>query len=68
LTCARLIREAEKQERVNGHVPIISVSANARSGQIEIARSVGMDDAISKPFRVADLIPKMEGLVGNYGS
>jgi CheY-like chemotaxis protein len=68
LTCARLIREAEKQGRVNGHVPIISVSANARSGQIDIARSVGMDDAISKPFRVADLIPKMDGLVGNYGS
>jgi CheY-like chemotaxis protein len=67
LTCARRIREAEEQGRVKGHVPIISVSANARSEQIEIARSVGMDDAISKPFRVADLVPKMDGLVRNYG-
>ncbi|KAE9988896.1 hypothetical protein EG328_005606 [Venturia inaequalis] len=68
LTCARLIREAEREGKFKGHIPIVSVSANARSEQIEIARSVGMDEAISKPFRVADLIPKMDSLVGNYGS
>ncbi|KAF2501573.1 hypothetical protein BU16DRAFT_203150 [Lophium mytilinum] len=68
LTCARRIREAESQGHSRGHIPIISVTANARSQQIEIAASAGMDDAISKPFRVADLEPKMYQLVRKYGS
>ncbi|KAF2814929.1 uncharacterized protein BDZ99DRAFT_515692 [Mytilinidion resinicola] len=68
LTCARRIREAESQGLSKGHVPIISVTANARSEQSEIAASAGMDDAISKPFRVADLEPKMYQLVRKYGS
>jgi CheY-like chemotaxis protein len=42
LTCARRIREAERQGLVRGHVPIISVTANARSEQVEIAAASGM--------------------------
>jgi CheY-like chemotaxis protein len=42
LTCARMIRKAEGEGLVRGHVPIISVTANARSEQVEIARAAGM--------------------------
>ena len=42
LTCSRLIRDAEGKGLVRGHVPIISVTANARSEQVEIARAAGM--------------------------
>lgn len=42
LTCARHIRDSERQGLVRGHVPIISVTANARSQQVEIARAAGM--------------------------
>lgn len=68
LTCARRIRDAERRGLVKRHVPIISVTANARSEQVELAAAAGMDDAISKPFRVADLVPKMDELVRKYGS
>lgn len=44
-------------------LPILAVSANARSEQIEQALAAGMDDAISKPFRILDLWPKMSRLV-----
>ncbi|KAF2121178.1 hypothetical protein BDV96DRAFT_594405 [Lophiotrema nucula] len=44
-------------------LPILAVSANARSEQIEQARAAGMDDAIAKPFRILELWPKMEALI-----
>ena len=42
LTCVRRIRELQRQGSIIGHVPIISVTANARSEQIEVATAVGM--------------------------
>lgn len=44
-------------------IPILAVSANARSEQVKHALAAGMDDAIAKPFRIRELRPKMEGLV-----
>jgi CheY-like chemotaxis protein len=64
LTCTRRIREMEASSEIVAHVPIIAVSANARREQVEQARSAGMDDAISKPFRIPELIPKIWMLVG----
>jgi CheY-like chemotaxis protein len=63
LDCTRKIREAESEGRVERHLPIIAVSANAREGQVRNAMECGVDDAISKPFRVADLMPIIERLV-----
>lgn len=63
LECTRRIREAESEGRVKRHLPIIAVSANAREGQVRHAMECGVDDAISKPFRVADLMPIVERLV-----
>ncbi|KAL8950424.1 MAG: hypothetical protein Q9222_003539 [Ikaeria aurantiellina] len=60
LTCARKIRELQRSGDIVRHVPIIAVTANARSEQIDTARASGMDDVVSKPFRIPDLIPKIE--------
>lgn len=42
LTCTRKIRELERQGQFKMHVPIIAVTANARSEQIETALHTGM--------------------------
>ena len=63
LTCASMIREAERKGEIDIHIPIIAVTANARPEQLRQAINVGMDDAISKPFRVNDLKPIIERLV-----
>ena len=84
LTCARKIRELEASGEVVRHVPIIAVTANARSEQIDTAIAAGMvsshgqlrtravlltesqDNVVSKPFRIPDLIPKVEQLSDMY--
>lgn len=63
LDCTRKIREAESEGRIERHLPIVAVSANAREGQVRHAIECGVDDAISKPFRVADLMPIIKRLV-----
>ncbi|KAI5364752.1 Putative PAS domain, signal transduction response regulator, receiver domain, CheY-like superfamily [Septoria linicola] len=63
IECARRIRGLQNEGRIARHLPIISVSANARDAQVGSALECGMDDAISKPFRVADLMPKIAALV-----
>lgn len=49
------IRKLQGQGIVNGHVPVIAVTANVRSEQVETALQAGMDDVISKPFRIPEL-------------
>jgi len=44
-------------------LPILAVSANARVEQIQEAIAAGMDDAITKPFRILELWPKITSLV-----
>ena len=44
-------------------IPILAVSANARIEQVEHYLAAGMDDSISKPFRVPELWPKILRLV-----
>jgi CheY-like chemotaxis protein len=64
-TCRR-IRELETAGELVAHVPIISVSANARSEQVSHAKEAGMDDYISKPFRIPELLPKIEMLARQW--
>lgn len=42
LTATRKIREYEAQGKLTGHIPIIAVTANARSEQIAAALHAGM--------------------------
>jgi CheY-like chemotaxis protein len=48
---------------VHTRLPILAVSANARMEQVEQALAAGMDDAISKPFRIPELWPKLLRLI-----
>lgn len=63
LECTQKIREAEQEGHIQRRLPIIAVSANARDEQVRHALDCGVDDAIAKPFRVADLMPMVERLV-----
>lgn len=42
LTCVRKIRKLQREGLITRHIPIISVTANAREEQIEVARNSGM--------------------------
>jgi CheY-like chemotaxis protein len=66
LQCTSKIREMEKAGDFKCHVPIIAVTANARSEQIATLLAAGMDDVVSKPFRIGELIPKIEELALKY--
>ncbi|KAG9249258.1 hypothetical protein BJ878DRAFT_532 [Calycina marina] len=68
LTCAKTIRELEASGIIVKHVPIIAVTANARLEQIESAIATGIDDVVSKPFRIPELIPKIEELISRSQS
>lgn len=63
LTCVREIRRMEATGEVRGHVPVIAVTANVRDQQVATARQSGMDDVLSKPFRIPDLLKKVERLL-----
>lgn len=63
LECAREIRRMQADGEIEGHVPIIAVTANVRGEQIATARESGMDDVVSKPFRVPELLVKVKDLL-----
>ncbi|KAH7092217.1 hypothetical protein FB567DRAFT_435149 [Paraphoma chrysanthemicola] len=60
LTCCKRIRDMERTGELKKHVPVIAVTANVRGEQIATAKESGMDDVVSKPFRVADLLDKVK--------
>jgi CheY-like chemotaxis protein len=64
LTCVRKIRQLQKEGVVQGHVPVIAVTANVRSEQVKVATDAGMDDVVSKPFRIPELCERMRILLG----
>ncbi|CZT46920.1 related to sensory transduction histidine kinase [Rhynchosporium secalis] len=68
LTCTRTIRDLEVDGTIVKHIPIIAVTANARLEQIETALTAGMDNVVSKPFRMPELIPKVYELVAKSKS
>lgn len=63
LTCVREIRRMEDEGRIARHVPVVAVTANVRDEQVATARRAGMDDVVSKPFRIPELLDKMESLL-----
>ncbi|KAI5203286.1 hypothetical protein E4T38_05180 [Aureobasidium subglaciale] len=66
LACARRIRELERTKEIIRHVPIIGITANARVEQIASCIDAGMDEVVTKPFRVMDLLPRMMALVDQH--
>jgi len=63
LGCVKQIRDMQKAGQLTAHVPVIAVTANARSEQIAIAIEHGMDSVVTKPFRIPELVPQMQLLV-----
>ncbi|KEQ68735.1 hypothetical protein M436DRAFT_57694, partial [Aureobasidium namibiae CBS 147.97] len=63
LETVKRIRSLQSEGAIFGHVPVIAVTANARGEQIAVAIDHGMDSVITKPFRIPELVPQMEGLV-----
>lgn len=68
LTCVRKIREMEVEGLIHGHLPIITVTANARGEQIAHAKDSGMDDVMPKPFRILQIKTKIEALLNKTGT
>lgn len=63
LTCCRHIREMEKEGKIKQHVPVLALTANVREEQITIAKASGMDDLVRKPFRVREVLNKINTLL-----
>ena len=47
-------------EPAGSHLPIIAVTANAMQGEAQRCRERGMDDYISKPLRMTELLEKLD--------
>jgi CheY-like chemotaxis protein len=59
------IRFFQAEGLLIGHIPIIAITANARIEQITFARESGMDEVVSKPFRIPELLAKIELFIGS---
>ncbi|EJP70698.1 putative histidine kinase HHK13p [Beauveria bassiana ARSEF 2860] len=68
VTCARRIRALEREGTITKHIPIIAVTAYARPEQIANAKAAGIDDVISKPFRIPELLPRIDELVNQHST
>lgn len=60
------IRQLQEEGKA-GYSHILGVSANVREAQTNSMREAGMDDVISKPFKVDDLVKKVKNLVLDNG-
>jgi CheY-like chemotaxis protein len=63
LTAARTIREKEKLTG-RARTPIVAVTANAMSHQIAEYRTAGIDELVSKPINIQQLIKTISFTLG----
>ncbi|KAG9527866.1 histidine kinase, partial [Aureobasidium melanogenum] len=68
LTCIRKIRDLEQEGFCTRRVPVIAVTANARDEQMREALEAGMDDVVTKPFRIPELLVRMSEVVSGQHS
>ncbi len=61
LTATKKIREIEST--IDGHIPIITITANALAGDRDNCLAAGADDYIAKPFQADVLIKMMKNLL-----
>jgi CheY-like chemotaxis protein len=65
IACVREIRAAEAEGKLEGHVPVIAVTANVRAEQTADAWTAGVDDIATKPYRIDELVKKIENICGS---
>ncbi|OCK83195.1 hypothetical protein K432DRAFT_280182, partial [Lepidopterella palustris CBS 459.81] len=65
LAAVKKIREYQNDGTLRGHIPVIAITASARTQQISMAMDAGMDDVVSKPFRLMELLGRMKTLIGS---
>lgn len=57
LSATRAIRELN---RIDSNLPIIALSANAYAEDIKKTKDAGMDDYVSKPFKIENLVEMID--------
>jgi len=57
------IRNIEKLQQNNSHTPIIALTANAMQGDAERCLKAGMDNYISKPFKIENLLKVLAKMI-----
>ncbi|WVR09485.1 hypothetical protein IAU60_006553 [Kwoniella sp. DSM 27419] len=62
LTAVKHIREEEAAGKLSLNL-VIALTGNARQGQIDEARASGMDEVIIKPYRLDNLLQKIEAMM-----
>ncbi|KAK5123204.1 hypothetical protein LTR85_003403 [Meristemomyces frigidus] len=62
-TATMEIRRLEEKGEVK-HVPILGVTANVRGEQQDKMVQSGMDDVISKPYKIDDMVKKINKVLG----
>lgn len=61
ITATKKIREIEST--IDSHIPIITITANALTGDRDNCLAAGADDYIAKPFQADVLVRKMKNLL-----
>ncbi|CAJ2509786.1 Uu.00g056860.m01.CDS01 [Anthostomella pinea] len=59
---SRAIRELEENNKAP-RIKILGVTANVRKEQQEVMREAGMDDIISKPYKIDEIVGKIRGMI-----
>jgi signal transduction histidine kinase/ActR/RegA family two-component response regulator len=62
-TAAKEIRSREKEMGREKRVPILGVSANVREEQLQEMTKNGMDDFITKPYMIDDMVKKIGSMI-----
>ncbi|AFR96575.2 hypothetical protein C343_04702 [Cryptococcus neoformans C23] len=62
LTAVGHIREEENAGKLKKNL-VIALTGNARQGQIDLAKASGMDEVVIKPYRLDDLLHKIEEVI-----
>lgn len=60
---AREIRRREKEMGREKRIPIVGVSANVREEQLQEMTKNGMDDFVTKPYMVDDMVRKIGSMI-----
>lgn len=56
----KIIRQDEAESKSQNPIRIIAITANNQPEEVEICKSVGMNDLIVKPFNINDILSILE--------